>query len=191
MLHELCRSRLCSLPPLRTVGSEPPQNYLKAFTPLLLQWGGEALCGEKKHRAGAIAEEQRSLKKSCTVHGPVVLRAVQGCGPRFPAPGGRWQLERPELRDSIAQRVLPHGTTPDRLRFSSVPQRFIASGPLTHSSYMEKASRSGGVLFSLRGSVSSLRSVPCTAPNSWSLLQPHGKQTELRAGFSEIVYLLD
>lgn len=62
---------------------------------------------------------------------------MQGCEPRYPAPGGRWQLERPELRDSSAQRVVPRGTAPARLCFSSVLQRFVAGSPLTHSSYVE------------------------------------------------------
>lgn len=129
--------------------------------------GGKAAGWDYRRGAGTPKPELRCAPS------PPCSQAVQGCEPRYPAPGGRWQLERPELRDSSAQRVVPRGTAPARLCFSSVLQRFVAGSPLTHSSYVEKASRGGRMLISLQGGVISVCSAPRTVPSSWSLLQPY------------------
>lgn len=94
VLPELCRSRLCSLPPLRTEGSEPPKHYPEAFAALVLRWwGGQELCGEERQRAGTMAEARGPLNQSCAV--PRARRARRRCRaasratPRRAA-GGSW-----------------------------------------------------------------------------------------------------
>lgn len=129
--------------------------------------GGKAAGWDYRRGAGTPKPELRCAPS------PPCSQAVQGCEPRYPAPGGRRQLERPELRDCSAQRVVPRGTAPARLCFSSVLQRFDAGSPLTYSSYVEKASRGDRMLISLQGGVISVCSAPRTVPSSWSLLQPY------------------
>lgn len=140
-----------------------------------------ALRGEKASGWGYCRGTAISKKGAALCHGPVVPRAVQGCGPRFHAPSGRWQLERPELRDSTARRVLPHGTAPAVFAFPRCRSVSLPAVRL-HTILTWTRRAEAVVLFSLQGSVISLRSVPCTVPNGpSSLLQAHGKPCAHRA----------